>query len=105
MAQIIELTDANFEEVIKSFEAPVLVDFWAPWCGPCRIMAPVMEEIAQKFQKKIKVAKINVDDNPAVASRYEVRSIPTFILFEKGEVKKTVVGAMNTEKLIEELGI
>jgi thioredoxin 1 len=88
------VTDDSFqEEVIKS-SLPVLVDFWAPWCGPCRMVAPIVEEIAQEFNGKLKVLKLNTDENPNIASEYSIRSIPTLMVFKNGEKVDTVVGAV-----------
>ena len=88
----IQLTDASFDhEVIKS-QQPVLVDFWAPWCGPCRMLAPVIEEIASEYAGKIRVAKINTDDHPNAAARYKISAIPTMLFFKEGKVVEQLVG-------------
>jgi thioredoxin 1 len=100
MADISEVGDNNFEaEVIKS-TLPVLVDFWAPWCGPCKTIAPVIEEIAKEYAGKLKVAKLNVDDHPATASRYGIRGIPNLIIHKAGTVKEQIIGAAPKAKLV-----
>lgn len=92
--KVIAVTDKSFElEVLKS-ETPVLVDFWATWCAPCRAIAPIVEEMAETYGGKLKVAKMNVDENPSTPGKYGVRGIPTLILFKKGEVVDQVVGAV-----------
>jgi thioredoxin 1 len=99
MINVIEGTDANFEqEVIKS-ELPVLVDFWAPWCGPCRMVAPVVEQLAAQYAGKLKVVKINTDENQAVSMQYGIRSIPTLGIFKGGQVVDGVIGAQSKQSL------
>jgi thioredoxin 1 len=93
MADIPEATDVNFEEEVLKAEQPVVVDFWAPWCGPCRVVDPIIEDLAAQHAGRVKFMKLNVDDNPATATRYNVLSIPTVILFERGEPQDTVIGA------------
>ncbi|MCS7057620.1 MAG: thioredoxin [Meiothermus sp.] len=92
MAKPIEVTDANFDTVLKENRL-VLVDFWAEWCGPCRVVAPVMEELAEEYEGKVTVAKLDVDQNPQVAMKYRVMSIPTIILFKEGQPVEVMVGA------------
>jgi thioredoxin 1 len=91
--EVPEATDANFEEEVLTAEQPVVVDFWAPWCGPCRVVNPIIEDLASQHAGRVKFMKLNVDDNPATATRYNVLSIPTVILFERGEPQDTVIGA------------
>jgi thioredoxin len=99
---IIEVTDANFQAEVIESETPVLVDFWAPWCGPCRVVGPVLEEIAQE-RDDLRIVKLNVDDNQQTAATFEVLSIPTLILFKQGQVAKKVIGAYPKKRLQAEL--
>jgi thioredoxin 1 len=94
MSSATAVTDASFEQDVLKSDVPVLVDFWAPWCGPCRMVAPIVDEIAKEFDGKIKVFKLNTDENPNVASQYGIRSIPTLMIFKGGQKVDTVVGAV-----------
>ena len=99
----ITLTDDNFEnEVIKS-DKPVLIDFWAVWCGPCKIIAPVVEELASEYEGKIKVGKLDVDENQESSIKYGVRSIPTLLIFKDGKVKDTIIGAVPKSQIVQKL--
>jgi thioredoxin 1 len=100
---IVTLTDATFDETVKSSPTPVVVDFWAEWCGPCKMIAPVLEEIAVEHEGALTIAKVNVDDNPDAAMRFQVMSIPTLIVFRDGEPAKRLVGAKGKAQLLEDL--
>ncbi|MCX7823104.1 MAG: thioredoxin [Syntrophobacterales bacterium] len=91
---IVEITDKNFEQEVSKSELPVLVDFWAAWCGPCRAIAPVIDELANEYAGKIKIGKCNVDENPITPSRYGIRAIPTLIFFKNGSVVEQITGAV-----------
>ena len=93
----------SFDETISSATTPILVDFWAEWCGPCKMIAPVLDEISSENPDKIKIVKLNVDENPDLARRFEVMSIPTLIVFKDGEVAKRLVGAKNKAGLLDDL--
>lgn len=95
----IELTDQNFQDEVLASGKPVLVDFWAGWCAPCHQIAPIIEELAEEFDDRAKVGKLNVDENPGTAQEYGVRSIPTLLLFKNGEVQEQVVGAVGKQTL------
>ena len=100
---VIELTDAVFDETITNSDVPVLVDFWAPWCGPCKMIAPIMAEIANEYEDKAKVCKINTDDHRESAVEYAINAIPTIILFHKGAVEKKWVGLTSKKDITAEL--
>ena len=100
---ILNLSDATFDETIGGSDTPVLVDFWAEWCGPCHMIAPVLEEIASEHAGKVRIAKLNIDENPGAARRYDVMSIPTLIVFQNGQPAKRLVGAKPKGALLEEL--
>ena len=97
------VTDATFDSDVLGSDKPVLVDFWAEWCGPCKMVAPVLEEIASEHGDKITVAKVNIDENPEIARRYQIMSIPTMSVFSKGEVVKSIVGAKPKAALLRDL--
>jgi thioredoxin 1 len=101
MADLLQVTDDTFEAEVEKAELPVLVDFWAPWCGPCRMVAPVVEAIAGKYAGKLKVVKVNVDDSPASATKFGVRSIPTLAILKEGKVQDQVIGALGEDALSE----
>ncbi len=98
MAEI-TLTDQNFDQEVLQSDQPVLVDFWAPWCGPCRMLAPVVEEIAKEYEGKIKVGKLNVDENQATAQKYGIMSIPTLVIFKGGKIVDQLIGAQSKEAI------
>jgi thioredoxin 1 len=100
MASVLPVADASFDREVLQSPTPVLIDFWAPWCAPCRAIAPVVEEIANEYAGKLKVLKMNVDDNPETPSRYGVRGIPNLILFQGGQVKEQIVGAVPKSQLV-----
>ena len=97
---VLHVTQENFEEEVVKSEVPVIVDFWAPWCGPCKMVAPIIEEIARDYSDKVKVGKINVDEQSSLAVKYGIQSIPTVILFKKGEVVQKIVGYRPKESYV-----
>ena len=99
------LTEATFDEVVNGTTEPVVVDFWAEWCGPCKTVAPILDEIADEQAGKVKITKLNVDENPSIAQKYQVMSIPTMLVFEGGQVTKSIVGAKPKAALMAELGL
>jgi len=96
---IVELDSSNFESTIKDASVPVLVDFWAPWCGPCKAIAPILEELAGEMGDSVKVCKVNVDNNSEIAGKFEIRAIPTILIFKKGQISETVVGLTSKDDL------
>lgn len=99
MSSVASVTDSSFEQEVLANDLPVLVDFWAPWCGPCRLVAPVVDELATQYSGQVKVVKLNTDDNPDIASKYDIRSIPTLMLFRAGEAIDRLVGAVPKKTL------
>jgi len=99
MSQIRHVTDDSFEQEVLSSEQPVLVDYWAEWCGPCKMIAPVLEEVAEEYGDKLQVVKLNIDENPNTPPKYGIRGIPTLMLFKNGNVEATKVGAVSKSQL------
>jgi len=97
--RIVHVTDDSFEQEVLQASRPVLVDYWADWCGPCKMIAPVLDEIADEYKGRIRIAKLNIDDNPNTPPRYGIRGIPTLMLFKEGEVEATKVGAVSKSQL------
>ena len=103
MSKKLEFTDKNFQSDVVSSATPVLVDFWAPWCGPCKMLDPVVEEIAGEYEGKLKVGKLNTDDSRETAAKYGIMSIPTIMIFKGGEVKARIVGAQPKRAIVEKI--
>ncbi len=103
MSEPHHFTDASFKQDVLESDLPVLVDFWAPWCGPCRLIGPIVEEIGEEYKEKLKVGKINVDDNPQVATQLGIRGIPTLILFKGGQAVEMIIGAVPKAHIIEKI--
>ncbi len=101
--KVAHVTDADFEATVVKGELPTLVDFWAPWCGPCKAIGPVIDELAAEFEGKVAITKMNVDDNPATPGKFGIRAIPTLILFKNGEIAEQVTGAVGKSQLVEML--
>ncbi|MCY4468593.1 MAG: thioredoxin TrxA [Thiotrichales bacterium] len=97
--KIVHVTDGSFEEDVLKAEDPVLVDYWAEWCGPCKAIAPILGEIAEEYAGRLKIAKLNIDDNPSTPPKYGIRGIPTLMLFKDGNVEATKVGALSKSQL------
>lgn len=101
MSDLIQyVTDNSFEKDVLQSSSPVLVDYWAEWCGPCKMIAPILEDVAKEYAGKLKVAKLNIDDNPEVPARFGIRGIPTLMLFKNGNVEATKVGALSKSQLV-----
>ena len=98
---IVQVTDASFDSEVLQSDLPVLVDYWAEWCGPCKMIAPVLNEVAEEYSGKVKIAKLNIDESPDTPPKYGIRGIPTLMIFKKGEVEATKVGAISKSQLME----
>lgn len=99
MGKALEVNDKNFDQEVLQAEQPVLVDFWAPWCGPCRMVAPTIDQLAEELSEQAKICKLNVDDSPSIAARYGVTGIPTLIIFKNGEIVDRFVGVQSKDRL------
>ena len=103
VATVIELTEATFDEEVKSSSLPVVVEFWADWCPPCKVLGPILDSVATEFHDQLRVVKINADDYPVLAQRYQIMSVPTVLVFREGELDRRMVGARSRVRLLEEL--
>ncbi len=101
--ELTTITDDNFEEEVIKSDKPVLIDFWAVWCGPCRMIAPIVEELATEYEGKVKIGKLDVDSNQQTSIKFGVRSIPTILIFKDGKVKETIIGAVPKKNIVEKL--
>lgn len=101
MSSVVHVSDTSFDEDVLNSALPVLIDYWAEWCGPCKMIAPILEEVAEEYAGKIKTVKINIDDNPQAPTKYGIRSIPTLMVFRDGEVLGTKIGAVSKSQLTE----
>lgn len=99
MSEIVHITDATFDSEVLKADRPVLVDFWADWCGPCKMIAPILDDVSKDYAGKLKVAKLNIDENPATPPKYGIRGIPTLMIFKSGNVEATKVGAVSKSQL------
>ena len=101
--ELTTITDDNFEEEVLKSDKPVLIDFWAVWCGPCRMIAPIVEELATEYEGKVKIGKLDVDSNQQTSIKFGVRSIPTILIFKNGELKETIIGAVPKTQIVQKL--
>jgi len=100
---MIEITNKNFEEVVMKSDIPVVMDFWAEWCGPCRIISPIIEDLSKEYENEVKIVKCNVDDNPELSQKFNIRSIPTLLFFKNGKVFDTKIGAGNKQSFVKKI--